>query len=141
MSICRYFLTRAPTGAPGIGRIGIRRSRGIELTESERRIAELAATGMTNRQIAATVLASPKTVEANLARVYRELGITSRAELGARIAEPAAGSRSPRRSGGDAALDDLDVRAVRDRGARAAFDPPAKERRRALPRGTGSDAA
>jgi DNA-binding CsgD family transcriptional regulator len=29
---------------------------------------------------------SPKTVEANLARVYRKLGIRSRAELGARIA-------------------------------------------------------
>jgi DNA-binding NarL/FixJ family response regulator len=42
---------------------------------------------MTNRQIAGALFISPKTVEANLARVYRKLGIASRAELGRRIAE------------------------------------------------------
>ena len=57
-----------------------------ELTESERRIAELAAAGMTNRQVAEAAFVSPKTVEANLARVYQKLGIRSRAELGARMA-------------------------------------------------------
>lgn len=55
------------------------------LTPSERRVAELAATGMTNREVAAALFISPKTVEANLARVYRKLGIRSRAELGQRI--------------------------------------------------------
>ena len=56
------------------------------LTESEKLVADLAASGLTNRQVAARLFISPKTVEANLARVYRKLGIGSRAELGARLA-------------------------------------------------------
>jgi DNA-binding CsgD family transcriptional regulator len=58
-----------------------------ELTASERRVAELAATGMTNREVAAALFVSPKTVEANLARIYHKLGIHSRAELGQRMTE------------------------------------------------------
>jgi len=61
--------------------------RTAHFTPSERRVAELAATGMTNREVAAAMFISPKTVEANLARVYHKLGIRSRAELGQRIAE------------------------------------------------------
>jgi DNA-binding NarL/FixJ family response regulator len=53
-----------------------------ELTPSERRVAELAASGMTNRTIAAAMFISPKTVEANLSRIYAKLDIHSRAELG-----------------------------------------------------------
>jgi DNA-binding CsgD family transcriptional regulator len=53
-----------------------------ELTASEQRVAELAATGITNREMATTLFISPKTVEANLSRVYRKLNIHSRAELG-----------------------------------------------------------
>ena len=68
-----------------IARIGLRHRAPHQLTETERRIAELAATGMTNREVAAASFVSPKTVEANLARVYRKLGIRSRAELGARL--------------------------------------------------------
>jgi len=52
------------------------------LTAAEQRIAELAASGMTNRDVAAELFLSAKTVEATLARVYRKLGIRSRAELG-----------------------------------------------------------
>jgi len=52
------------------------------LTPTEQRVAELAASGMTNRDVAAALFISPKTVEHNLARVYRKLGIHSRAELG-----------------------------------------------------------
>jgi DNA-binding CsgD family transcriptional regulator len=54
----------------------------LSLTPSERRVAELAASGMTNRDVAKALFISPKTVEANLARVYRKLGIRTRAELG-----------------------------------------------------------
>ncbi|BBY80076.1 transcriptional regulator [Mycolicibacterium pulveris] len=57
------------------------------LTPSERRVAELAATGMTTREVAAALFVSPKTVEANLARIYRKLGIKSRAELGRLMAD------------------------------------------------------
>ena len=67
-------------------RIGVRRAP-TELTENEQLIAELAANGLTNREIAAQQFISRRTVEANLARTYRKLGIRSRAQLGAAIAE------------------------------------------------------
>jgi len=56
--------------------------RGAGLTPAEQRVAELAASGMTNRDVAAALFISPKTVEVNLSRIYRKLGIGSRAELG-----------------------------------------------------------
>jgi len=59
--------------------------RGPQLTPTERRVAELAATGITNRDIAAELFISVKTVEANMSRIYRKLGIRSRAELGRRM--------------------------------------------------------
>ncbi|RAV13898.1 LuxR family transcriptional regulator [Mycolicibacterium sp. GF69] len=52
------------------------------LTAAELRVAELAAAGLTNRDVAGRLFISAKTVEATLARVYRKLGIRSRAELG-----------------------------------------------------------
>ena len=66
-------------------RVRIRREPGIDLSGTERRVAELAATGLTNREVAAQLFMSPKTVEANLARAYAKLHIHSRAELGARL--------------------------------------------------------
>ena len=60
------------------------------LTETEQQMAELAASGRTNREIAATMFVSPKTVEARLASVYGKLGIRSRAELGGYMAARAA---------------------------------------------------
>ena len=45
-----------------------------QLTPSEQRVAELAASGMKNRDVATALFISPKTVEANLARIYRKLG-------------------------------------------------------------------
>jgi DNA-binding CsgD family transcriptional regulator len=56
--------------------------RSGQLTPSEQRVAELAASGMKNRDVATALFISPKTVEANLARIYRKMGIKSRAELG-----------------------------------------------------------
>ncbi len=58
------------------------RDRTNVLTPSEQRVAELAASGMTNRDIAAALFVSAKTVEANLTQIYRKLAIRSRAELG-----------------------------------------------------------
>lgn len=69
-----------------LDRVGLRRAPD-ELTATERRVAELAAAGLTNREVARRAFMSPKTVQANLTRVYRKLGISSRAELGARMAE------------------------------------------------------
>ncbi len=70
-----------------LARTGLRRPAPGELTPSEFRVAELAAAGMRNREIATAAFMSPKTVEANLARVYSKLRIKSRAELGARMTE------------------------------------------------------
>lgn len=59
----------------------------VVLTPSERRVAELASSGMTNRAIAAGLFISPKTVDTNLVRIYRKLGIHSRAELARWVSE------------------------------------------------------
>ncbi|MFI7605158.1 AAA family ATPase [Micromonospora sp. NPDC049366] len=67
-------------------RTGGRPAAPRQLTGTELEVARLAAAGRTNRVIADTLFISPKTVEANLARVYRKLGVTSRAELGAVMA-------------------------------------------------------
>jgi DNA-binding CsgD family transcriptional regulator len=47
------------------------------LTPSERRVADLAAHGQTNRQIAQTLFVTPKTVEVHLSNCYRKLSVTS----------------------------------------------------------------
>jgi class 3 adenylate cyclase/DNA-binding CsgD family transcriptional regulator len=55
---------------------------GLEsLTPSERRVAELAADNLTNKDIAQALFVTPKTVEVHLSSVYRKLQITSRAQL------------------------------------------------------------
>ena len=51
------------------------------LTPAERRIAELAAYGHSNPEIAAVLFISSKTVEANLTRIYRKLGVRGRVDL------------------------------------------------------------
>jgi DNA-binding CsgD family transcriptional regulator len=51
------------------------------LTPSERRIAELAATGQSNREIAQALFVTPKTVEYHLRNTYRKLDIQTRGEL------------------------------------------------------------
>jgi DNA-binding CsgD family transcriptional regulator len=59
---------------------------GLEsLTPSERRVAELAAEGPTNREIAQALFVTPKTVEVHLSSVYRKLGIRSRSQLPAAL--------------------------------------------------------
>lgn len=55
---------------------------GVEsLTPSERRVAKLAASGMTNRQIAQSLFVTVKTVEAHLSAAYDKLDINSRLQL------------------------------------------------------------
>jgi DNA-binding NarL/FixJ family response regulator len=55
---------------------------GVEsLTPSERRVAEMAASGMTNRQIAQSLFLTVKTIETHLAAAYDKLGIRSRQQL------------------------------------------------------------
>lgn len=51
------------------------------LTPSERRVADLAAAGHTNREIAQSLFVTRKTVESHLRQTYMKLGIRSREEL------------------------------------------------------------
>ncbi|MEW2636229.1 helix-turn-helix transcriptional regulator [Streptomyces sp. NPDC048389] len=62
-----------------------RPSYGDRLSPREREVAELAGTGLTNREIAATLHLSPRTVEQHVARAMRKLGTTSRQHLAAMI--------------------------------------------------------
>jgi DNA-binding CsgD family transcriptional regulator len=65
------------------------------LTASERRVCEMAAEGLTNKQIAQTLYVTIKTVETHLRRAYMKLDISSRGQL-AKALEP---GPSPERSG------------------------------------------
>ncbi|WIM86729.1 AAA family ATPase [Candidatus Mycobacterium wuenschmannii] len=60
----------------------------VGLTAAEQRIAERAAAGLSNKQIAAELFLAPKTVESNLSSVYRKLGIRSRTALAAALQPP-----------------------------------------------------
>ena len=89
-------LSRIAPAAAGIG----------SLTPTEARVAELVAVGRTNREVAAGLFLSEKTVEANLSRIYAKLNVRSRTELAARLtaqrhddalkSEPASPSSAPR---------------------------------------------
>ena len=69
-----------------LARISGRRTTSDELTGTERRVAELAGGGHTNKEIAAELFMGVSTVEAHLSRIYRKLGLRSRTELAGRIA-------------------------------------------------------
>jgi DNA-binding CsgD family transcriptional regulator len=64
-----------------LGRIGRRGATREELTDTEWRLARLAASGLSNQEIAERAFVSVKTVEANLTRVYRKLGVRSRVAM------------------------------------------------------------
>jgi DNA-binding CsgD family transcriptional regulator len=73
-----------------------RRGSPERLTATERQIAELAVAGLRNSEIAARLFLSGKTVEANLSRAYRKLGVRSRTELARHLAaRPQAGTPQP----------------------------------------------
>jgi DNA-binding CsgD family transcriptional regulator len=72
-----------------LARTGVTRSIDRELTPTERRVAELAASGAQNKEIAGALFVSVKAVEANLSRAYAKLGIRSRVELAAGLATEA----------------------------------------------------
>ena len=73
--------------AEELRRVPVRSRARAGLSETEARVAELAAAGRMNREIAATLFLSVKAVEANLARIYGKLGIRGRAELGVALRE------------------------------------------------------
>ena len=56
-----------------------------ELTATERRVADLIADGATNRDAAAALFVSVRTIETHVASIYRKLGVRTRAELARRL--------------------------------------------------------
>jgi DNA-binding NarL/FixJ family response regulator len=72
--------------APKLQRVATRQAPATS-TPTERQTAQLAADGLTNKGIAARMFVSAKTVEPNLSRVYRKLGISARTQLGRALAE------------------------------------------------------
>jgi DNA-binding CsgD family transcriptional regulator len=75
----------AGRAASALERIGGRPAASSELTVTERRVAELVAEGLANKQVAAALFVSPKTVEGHLSRIYAKLGVHSRTELAHRL--------------------------------------------------------
>lgn len=83
-------------GSPGwadqadteIARVGGRPPRATgELTPAERRAAELAAEGLSNKEIAQRLVVTVRTVEVHLKHAYAKLGIRSRTQLAGRLSE------------------------------------------------------
>ncbi len=70
-----------------LARLGDRTGQRDHLTHTERQVAVLVAGGRSNGEVAAELFVTPRTVEAHLTRIYRKLGLKSRAELIARRGE------------------------------------------------------
>jgi DNA-binding CsgD family transcriptional regulator len=68
-----------------LARIGGRAPSSLELTPTEDKVAALVAAGSTNREVADALFVSVHTVEANLKRIYRKLGVRSRTELASKF--------------------------------------------------------
>jgi DNA-binding NarL/FixJ family response regulator len=85
-------------GSPGwadaarseVARVGARRPRAAgELTEAEQRVAQLAADGLSNKEIASRLYVTVRTVEVHLKHAYAKLGIRSRTQLAGRLSQRA----------------------------------------------------
>jgi DNA-binding CsgD family transcriptional regulator len=68
-------------------RVGSRAAGPLDLTPTEERVAALVAEGRTNREAADALFMSVNTIEWNLSRIYRKLGVRSRTELAAKLRE------------------------------------------------------
>jgi DNA-binding NarL/FixJ family response regulator len=75
----------AERAAAELARIPGRGPTSNALTENERRVAELVADGLSNKEVAARLFVSVRAVEANLSKVYAKLGIHARTQLAGRL--------------------------------------------------------
>jgi DNA-binding NarL/FixJ family response regulator len=64
-----------------LARIGGRTASGHRLTPTEQRVAQLVGKGRSNKEVAAALFVTPRTVEKSLSRIYAKLGVRSRTEL------------------------------------------------------------
>ncbi len=67
----------------GLGRIGGRAPMRGALSETERQVVTLVASGLSNKEVASALFVTPKAVEASLSRIFAKKGVRSRAELAA----------------------------------------------------------
>ena len=82
----RGFLAGTPDGAPiaALRQSRRRPAAGWEsLTDAEMDVVRLVAAGMTNRQIAARLYLSPRTVQTHVSHIMRKLGVARRSEIAA----------------------------------------------------------
>lgn len=70
---------------------GGRRGYGDQLSPREREVSQLVAQGLTNRQVAAALFLSPRTIDRHLSSAMRKLGVSSRTALAVAVAHPATG--------------------------------------------------
>jgi len=77
-----------------LARIGGRAPASGQLTPTEQRVAALVAEGRSNKEVAAELVVTVKTVEANLSRIYAKLGVRSRTELARRLSQAGEGAAS-----------------------------------------------
>src|SRR6202012_4305065 len=78
-----HWITRAERELAGTGE-RLRRTGAVardQLTPQELQIARLIAAGASNREVAASLFLSPKTIETHLTRIYRKLDVRSRSQL------------------------------------------------------------
>ena len=107
--------TELPSGCPsGAGSArpggGNRPSFGwASLTESEARIAELVAQGLTNREVAEDLFVSRHTVDSHLRQMFRKLAITSRVQLARLVIERGRTAATPVLQGASSGPDRLDA--------------------------------
>jgi DNA-binding NarL/FixJ family response regulator len=78
---------RGLRAAGAVARAAVETPAGAELTAHEQRVAQLVAQGLTNRETAAALFVSTKTVEHHLRNVFRKLGVRRRAELARAMVE------------------------------------------------------
>jgi len=105
---------RARRGLHRAGRSAAAQPVESTLTSHELQVAALVARGATNREAAASLFVTPKTIEYHLARIYRKLGVRSRTELSCALREGGGVSRA-------------ELAALRGREkAHTGFEPPCK---------------
>ncbi|MGL6280280.1 MAG: AAA family ATPase [Gaiella sp.] len=68
-----------------LGRIGGRAPSHGALTAHERRIAAMVSEGLTNKEVAAALFVTDRTIESALTQIYRKLGVRSRTELARKL--------------------------------------------------------
>ena len=68
-----------------LARVGGRPAAAEALTAAEEAVARLVADGSSNKEVAATLSISPRTVEVHLGHIFRKMGIRSRGQLASRL--------------------------------------------------------